>query len=141
LWQRPEAEAVIRRSYLPRNAVWRFLRESEKLTAIERADLEQITSNCLETAQLYRLAQGFRQLIVHRQAEALDSWMEQARASSVPEVCRFAESLQSALLAIRAALRYPWSSGQVEGQIKAIKRQMYGRAKFPLLARHVLLTA
>jgi transposase len=38
----------------------------------------------------------------------------------------------------------PWSSGQAEGQInklKLIKRQMYGRAKFDLIRRRVLLAA
>ena len=44
--------------------------------------------------------------------------------------------------AVRAGLTLPWSSGAVEGnvtRIKAIKRQMYGRANFDLLRRRVLL--
>ncbi len=53
LLQRPEAEAVIRRSYLPRKAVWLFLHEPENLTAIERADLEQIRGNSPEIDHLY----------------------------------------------------------------------------------------
>jgi transposase len=42
----------------------------------------------------------------------------------------------------RAALAHAWSSGQVEGQvtrIELVKRQMFGRAKFDLLRRRVLL--
>jgi transposase len=38
-------------------------------------------------------------------------------------------------------LTLPWSSGAVEGtvnKIKMIKRQMYGRAGFPLLRQRVL---
>jgi transposase len=38
----------------------------------------------------------------------------------------------------------PWSNGQTEGQItklKAIKRSMYGRAKFDLLRRRALCAA
>jgi transposase len=46
--------------------------------------------------------------------------------------------------AVRAALTTPWSNGQAEGQItrlKLVKRQMYGRARFDLLRRRVLLAA
>jgi transposase len=45
---------------------------------------------------------------------------------------------------VRAALRLPWSNGQVEGQVhrlKLVKRQMYGRAKFDLLRARVLAAA
>src|SRR5260370_4889847 len=43
--------------------------------------------------------------------------------------------------AVRNGLTLPWSSGVVEGtvnRIKMIKRQMYGRAGFPLLRKRVL---
>ncbi len=43
---------------------------------------------------------------------------------------------------MRNGLTLPWSSGVVEGtvnRIKMIKRQMYGRAGFPLLRKRVLL--
>jgi len=43
--------------------------------------------------------------------------------------------------AVRNGLTLPWNSGVVEGtvnKIKMIKRQMYGRAGFPLLRKRVL---
>jgi len=43
--------------------------------------------------------------------------------------------------AVEAALKLPWSQGQVEGQVhrlKLIKRQIYGRAGFDLLRLRVL---
>lgn len=43
--------------------------------------------------------------------------------------------------AVKNALRFKWSNGQLEGQVnrlKLIKRQMYGRAKFDLLRARVL---
>ena len=52
---------------------------------------------------------------------------------------RFAYGLKKDLGA--AAVETPWSNGQIEGQInrlKAIKRQMYGRAGFQLLRARVL---
>ena len=44
--------------------------------------------------------------------------------------------------AVRNGLTLPFSSGAVEGNVcklKAIKRQMYGRANFDLLRRRVIL--
>jgi transposase len=43
--------------------------------------------------------------------------------------------------AVKAALTYEWSQGQVEGQVnrlKLIKREMYGRANFDLLRKKVI---
>ena len=64
-----------------------------------------------------------------------------AEQSRIVEFERFAVSLRADYLAVKAALSYPWSSGQVEGQVnrlKMIKRQMFGRASFGLLRRRVL---
>jgi transposase len=65
----------------------------------------------------------------------------QARESGLAKLVRFAQSLEQDLEAVRAALELPWSNGQTEGQInrlKAIKRQMYGRAGFELLRARVM---
>ena len=57
-------------------------------------------------------------------------------------VVTFAAGLQQDGAAVKAALTTPWSSGQTEGQVnklKLLKRQTFGRAKFDLLRRRVLL--
>ena len=51
-------------------------------------------------------------------------------------------NLSRDLDAVTAGLTLPYSSGPVEGainRIKMIKRQMFGRAKFDLLRKRVLL--
>jgi transposase len=56
-------------------------------------------------------------------------------------VCSFIAGLDRDRKAVEAALTLHWSNGPVEGQVnrlKAIKRQMYGRANFDLLRAHVL---
>jgi transposase len=66
----------------------------------------------------------------------MTGWPEQNRANCAS----FAESLRKDLPAVWAALTLPWSNRQTEGQVhrlKLIKRQMYGRAKFDLLAQRV----
>jgi len=55
-----------------------------------------------------------------------------------------ARGLERDRAAVEAALKYEWSSGQVEGQItrlKLRKRQSFGRAGFSLLKRQVLQAA
>jgi transposase len=61
--------------------------------------------------------------------------------SKLKEFESFARGLSEDYEAVKNALRYGWSNGQLEGQVnrlKLIKRQMYGRAKFDLLRAHVL---
>jgi hypothetical protein len=91
--------------------------------------------------QTYSLAQTFSQLVRERKSEELDSWVESAKATGIPELRSFAAGLVRDKAAVLAALSLPWSNGQVEGQVhrlKLIKRQMYGRAHFDLLRQRVL---
>jgi len=56
-------------------------------------------------------------------------------------VAQFARTLRSDWEAVKLSISKPWSNGPIEGQInrlKAIKRQMYGRAGFELLKARVL---
>lgn len=91
--------------------------------------------------RLRALSCTFLGLVCERRTEALDDWLVEARDSRVTKLVRFVEGLEQDLAAVRAALELPWSNGQTEGQInrlKAIKRQMYGRAGFALLRARVM---
>jgi transposase len=77
-----------------------------------------------------------------RQGQHLNAWIAAAEASDIAPLRGFATGLLADYDAVLAGLSLPWSSGAVEGnvtRIKAIKRQMYGRANFDLLRRRVLL--
>jgi transposase len=75
----------------------------------------------------------------------LDDWLAAAGNSpGQPELASFATGIRRDYQAVRNALTLPWSSGPVEGlntRTKLIKRQMYGRASFPLLRKRILLTS
>ena len=74
--------------------------------------------------------------------KAFDAWLVEALRSGVRVVGSFATSLDQHGAAVRAALTFPWSSGQAEGQInrlKLLKRAMYGRASLDLLRRRLIL--
>lgn len=74
----------------------------------------------------------------------LRQWITDAQRGGVEEFVTFANGLTADLQAVRAALEYEWSKGQVEGQVhrlKLVKRQMYGRGKLNLLRARVLYAA
>jgi transposase len=127
----------------PRHLTWLLLRDRASLKKQEQHMLAFIRQErTIEVA--YDLAQRFGTMVRTRQPEQLDSWLEAALDSGVPDLRTFAEGLQREYSALKAALTYPYSTGPVEGQInrlKLIKRSMYGRGSFDLLRQRVLIPA
>jgi transposase len=127
----------------PRQLVWLLLREPSHLSDEEMTVLARLQQHPhLRRAQ--ELAQEFQTMVRQRKPEAFDGWLQACADSGIAELQSFAKGLAQEEASIRAALREPWSSGQVEGQVnrlKMLKRQMYGRAKFDLLRQRVLNAA
>lgn len=102
---------------------------------------QRLYDACPAAAEVGRLAQGFRAVVRERDIAALDRWLREVKASRVRDLTGFAVGLERDRSAVEAALSLPWSNGPVEGhvnRIKAIKRSMYGRAKFDLLRKRIL---
>jgi transposase len=73
---------------------------------------------------------------------ALEDWLTRVEADDQPELHSFANGIRRDQQAVTAGLALPYSSAAMEGnvnKIKMIKRQMYGRAAFPLLRKRVIL--
>jgi transposase len=90
------------------------------------------------------LAWEFRRMITDRDGRKLNDWLWRAGQSGISELARFVKGLRADEAAVRAAMEYEWSSGQVEGQVnrlKMVKRQMFGRANLDLLKARVLKAA
>lgn len=84
------------------------------------------------------LARQFGTMVKDRAAGKLDAWLAAARGT---ELALFAQGLERDHAAVQAALAERWSTSPVEGQInklKALKRQMFGRAKLDLLRARLL---
>ncbi len=129
------------RPWTAKQAVWWFIRDPSDLKEKEQQALEAIRQASPTADTVYELAQDFMQMLRHREGHRLDGWLDQVRASHIPELQRFARSIQRDKDAVLAGLTLQESNGVVEGNInklKLIKRMMYGRAEFPLLRQRVL---
>ena len=85
--------------------------------------------------------QSFREVMKGTSTDALDEWIEKFSKSSFHHISAFAGNLQKDMDAVKNAITYTYSNGLTEGinnKIKAIKRQMYGRAKTGLLATRLV---
>lgn len=126
-----------------REAAWMLLRPDE-LRDEEKPVAELLRRLSPDVGRAQELALSFVELVKERRADELREWLIEAQRSEIPEFATFANGLTSDLQAVRAALEYEWSNGQVEGQVhrlKLLKRQMYGRAKLDLLRARVLRAA
>jgi transposase len=120
-----------------------LLRKPEHLDQAETALLDRLCGRCAELARAQELVRGFAELVCHRQGESvLRGWLQAVATSKLTPLVAFAAGLSKDLAAVAAGVTLPWSSGVVEGhntRIKLIKRMMYGRGRFDLLKKRVLL--
>ena len=122
-------------------AVWLFIRDPKRLTAEEQAEVDLICQRSATAAQTYRLTQAFVTMARQRTGQDFQAWIEAVEASQIPQLRRFARGLLRDRAAVVAALTLSHSNGQTEAQVnklKLVKRQMYGRAKLPLLRQRLL---
>ena len=114
-----------------------LLSRPDRLDPDDQAGLAVITARCTHLDALAGHIRGFAEMMTRRQGLlALEDWLTRVEADDQPELHSFANGIRRDQQAVTAGLALPYSSGKVEGtvnKIKMIKRQMYGRASFPLL--------
>ncbi|WP_327379198.1 transposase [Streptomyces sp. NBC_01212] len=121
-----------------------FMRHPDRLSESENKQLTEALARCPELAAAHRLVHSFAAILSTRTGQHLKNWVVSARAEDLPGLHSFATGLERDWDAVVQGLTSHWNSGPVEGRvnhIKMIKRQMFGRAKLPLLRERVLLTA
>jgi transposase len=102
----------------------------------------QARQRCPHLDTLARHVTEFAKILTGLHGDRLDAWITAVQADDQPELHSFTRGLKHDSDAVRNGLTLPWNSGIVEGnvnRIKMIKRQMYGRASYPLLRKRVLL--
>lgn len=129
----------------PRRATRLLLTRPDNLTDQQRERIGQLASACPEIAALQSLIGAFASLLKPEPTNAprLDTWISAAQSANLPHVHSFARGLQQDRDAVIGAFTTPHHNGRTEGvntRTKMLKRQMYGRAGFPLLRHRILLT-
>lgn len=112
-----------------------------KLTCRQARKVDALKQGSRPFAVMRSLAMRFNGLLRGGKSEKLDTWIDDAIASGLAPVKRFAQVLRRDIDAVRNAIELPWSNGQAEGQInrlKTIKRAMYGKAGSELLRARML---
>jgi transposase len=139
----PEATPPARRAS-SRRLVWLLLHDPAEVTPPEHVALAQMQERSAAIATAYVLMQDFVHMVRTQTPAAFAPWLDAVAQSDLPSFQTFAEGLKQDEPAILAALTLPWSNGPLEGfvnKIKTLKRQMYGRAAFPMLRQRILLAA
>jgi transposase len=118
-----------------------MLLQLERVKDEERVVVERLCQLFPGLKVVQELTLDFARMVRQRASEGLPAWLRAAARSGLKEFVGFARGISEDYEAVRKALSYEWSNGQLEGQVnrlKLIKREMYGRAKFDLLRARVL---
>ena len=113
----------------------------QTLSAAQKRHLDAFLRFCPKAHELRRFILQFRAMMRWRSGKKMGAWIKAAAASEFRFTARFASTLRRDLKAVNLSITTPWSNGPIEGHInrlKALKRQMYGRAGFELLKARVL---
>lgn len=118
-----------------------IMRDPQNLSDTECPRLQEILARCPELEATRRHVGGFASMIGDLGGDRLPGWMDSVRADNLPALHSFVTGLRRDLAAVTAGLTLPWSNGPTEGtvnKVKMLKRQMFGRAGFPLLRKRIL---
>ncbi len=125
----------------PKHAAILTSQAPDKFTPEQQTLFERMVESCPDLLPLRKIALAFRDVFATTDSAVLLAWIQDIKRCEFGPLVRFAYGLQKDVVAVTAAVETEWSNGQTEGQInrlKAIKRQMYGRAGFPYLRARVL---
>ncbi|HEY3087502.1 MAG TPA: transposase [Jatrophihabitantaceae bacterium] len=118
--------------------------DPDHLEAEQQVRLKDARTRCPHLDTLTGHVSEFAKILTGLRGERLDTWIDQVHADDLPALHSFTAGLKTDHLAVVNGLTLTHNSGAVEGnvnRIKMIKRQMYGRAKFDLLRKRVLLAS
>ncbi len=107
----------------------------------ERQTVATLKANSSHMIQIHQFLHQFRAILRGSTKAKLNQWLKDVESSCLTRLERFAEVLKRDKAAVENAVIMLWSYGQVEGQVnklKALKRQMYGRAGVPLLCARLI---
>jgi transposase len=125
------------RQISPQVAAALLSRPRPELTAQQEEIVDQLKEQGSGFTVMRKLFFSFRSILCRGKVGSLRRWLKEARKTGIHPLERFVRTVKQDL----AAVTERWSNGPVERQInrlKALKRQMYGRAGVELLRARVL---
>lgn len=128
----------------PRRLARYLLTRPDHIKTHQREQIEAARAACHESTALADLIHRFAALLdpADGNATRLSTWITSAQEDDLPHLHAFTRGIEKDRAAVDAALTLPHHNGGTEGvnnKTKLIKRQMYGRASFPLLRHRILL--
>ena len=119
-----------------------IMTDPDHLDPDDQAKLDDARTRCPHLDALAGHVTEFAKILTGLHGDRLDAWITNVDADDLPALRSFATGLRNDHAAVINGLTMTHNSGGVEGNVnrlKTIKRQMYGRAKFDLLRKRVLL--
>jgi transposase len=119
-----------------------MMRRPDALDPDEQAKLTDVRTRCPHLDRLAGHVTDFAKMLTQRSgAQDLAPWLERVEADDQPELHSFARGIRQDLAAVTNGLSLPYNSGACEGNVnrlKALKRQMFGRAGLDLLRKRMV---
>ncbi|MEU6719598.1 ISL3 family transposase [Nonomuraea sp. NPDC046802] len=120
-----------------------LLRRPDDLTPVELGKLAAVQAECPCLDRAASHVTAFAKMMAHlRGVQDLDGWLAAVEADDIPELRTFARGIRQDYAAVCNGLSLPHNSGACEGNVnrlKALKRQMFGRAGLDLLRKRAML--
>ena len=114
----------------------------DHLTEKETAQLGRVKACSTQLSVTAGHVTAFAEMMTGRHGEHLPGWIAAVDACDLPHLHSFTRGIRRDQAAVTNGLTLDHSSGAVEGnvcRVKALKRQMFGRANLDLLRKRILL--
>jgi transposase len=115
----------------------------DHLTAEDTAQLNRVKARSTQLSAAAGHITAFAEMMTGRHGERLPEWIAAVDLDDLPHLHSFTSGIRRDQAAVTNGLTLAHSSGAVEGnvcRIKALKRQMFGRASLDLLRKRILLS-
>jgi transposase len=115
----------------------------DHLTSDETARLSQVKARSPQPSTAAGHVTAFAEMMAGRHGEHLPAWLAAVDLDDLPHLHSFTCGIRRDQTAVTNGLTLDHNSGAVEGNIcrvKALKRQMFGRASLDLLRKRILLS-
>lgn len=127
--------------YVTRSDIFKYLWSDEKEKISDEVFVKVIIKYpVVKTIQI--CINNFREIFANKDSVLLHDFIDKYKVSNIKSIVGFAGGLVKDIKAVENSVTSKYSNGYVEGnnnKLKMIKRQMYGRAKLPLLKAKILI--